>query len=167
MKSSFTFPLAACILVALSGCQHDDTPRAATADSHKATGNVARTKADGAPRTSYLNDIRFDDNRGHAGTGFITDSSDSGPNGIIVVDLATGNAFRRLNDHPSTKADQNFAPTVEGEPLMARPPGKPAAYLKMGSDGIAISADKKQLFYCPLASRRLYSVSVDALADHS
>src|SRR3954452_22136025 len=35
----------------------------------------------------------------------------------------------------------------------------------MGSDGIAIAADAPRLFYCPFASRRLYSVSVDALAD--
>jgi sugar lactone lactonase YvrE len=37
----------------------------------------------------------------------------------------------------------------------------------MGSDGIAISADGERLYYCPLASRRLYSVSAAALADRS
>jgi sugar lactone lactonase YvrE len=35
----------------------------------------------------------------------------------------------------------------------------------MGSDGIAIGADGKRLYYCPLMSRRLYSVSAEALAD--
>ncbi len=35
----------------------------------------------------------------------------------------------------------------------------------VGSDGIAISPDGKTLYYCPLTSRHLYSVSVDALAD--
>jgi sugar lactone lactonase YvrE len=35
----------------------------------------------------------------------------------------------------------------------------------MGADGIAISADGSRLFYCPLSSRRLYSVSAEALAD--
>ena len=65
-------------------------------------------KPDVALKTSYLNDVRFDEKRGNGGTGFITDSSDSGPNGVIVVDLETGNAFRRLSDHPSTRADQNF-----------------------------------------------------------
>ena len=116
------------------------------------------------PKT-YLNDIRFDLSRETGGLGFITDSSDSGPNGIIVVDLDTGFSWRRLNDHPSTKAQPNFAPVVEGEPLMARPPDEPEAYLKIGSDGIAISGDKETLFYCPLIGRNLYSVSVDALAD--
>ena len=59
------------------------------------------------------------------GMAFITDSSDTGPNGIIVVDLASRRSWRRLNDHPSTKAEPNFAPVVEGEPLMARPPSEP------------------------------------------
>ena len=54
--------------------------------------------------TTYLNDVRFDLRRGEAGTAFITDSSDQGPNGIIVVDLATGESWRRLHEHPSTKA---------------------------------------------------------------
>lgn len=115
--------------------------------------------------TTYLNDIRFDLRRGQAGMAFITDSSDKGPNGIIVVDLASGKSWRRLNDHPSTKAEPNFLPTVEGRPLLNRPPNKPPSPLKLGSDGIAISADGKRLFYCALASRRLYSVSVDALAN--
>jgi sugar lactone lactonase YvrE len=37
----------------------------------------------------------------------------------------------------------------------------------MGADGIAISADGSRLWYCPLASRRWYSVSTDALIDRS
>ncbi|CBN58558.1 MULTISPECIES: L-dopachrome tautomerase-related protein [Kamptonema] len=115
--------------------------------------------------TTYLNDVRFDLRRGKAGMAFITDSSDKGPNGIIVVDLDSGRSWRRLNDHPSTKAVPNFLPSVEGMPIMNRQPGQPPSSIKIGADGIAISADGKQLFYCPLAGRRLYSVSVDALAD--
>jgi sugar lactone lactonase YvrE len=118
-----------------------------------------------ALKSTYLNDIRFNLKMGKEGVAFITDSSDSGPNGIIVVDLASGTSWRRLNDHPSTKADQNFTPTVEGQPLMAREPGQPPAYLKVGSDGIAISSDGKTLFYCPLAGHKLTSVSTAALAD--
>ncbi len=115
--------------------------------------------------TTYLNDVRFDLRRGKAGMAFITDSSDKGANGIIVVDLDSGSSWRRLNDHPSTKAVANFLPSVEGMPIMNRQPGKAPQPLKLGSDGIAISADGERLFYCPLASRRLYSVSVDALAN--
>jgi sugar lactone lactonase YvrE len=124
---------------------------------------------DVAPPTTYLNDVRFDLRRGEAGVAYITDSTDSGPNGIIVVDLASGASWRRLHDHPSTKADPvtTFRPFVEGRPLMNRPPDGPPKPLAMGSDGIAISADGTRLYYSPLISRRLHSVSAEALADPS
>lgn len=115
--------------------------------------------------STYLNDVRFDLRRGPAGMAFITDSSGTGPNGIVVVDLGSGRSWRRLHDHPSTRAVPQFRPSVEGRVLMNREPGKPPSFLKLGSDGIAISADGQRLYYCPLASRRLYSVSVAALAN--
>ena len=123
--------------------------------------------ADVAFPTTYLNDVRFDLDRAGEGMAFITDSTSSGPNGIIVVDLATGKNWRRLNDHPSTKPDPEFVPVVEGEILQMRIPGQPPARFAVGSDGIAISPDGKTLYYCPLTSRHLYSVSVDALSDQS
>lgn len=122
---------------------------------------------DVALTTTYLNDVRFDLHRGSEGMAFITDSTSSGPNGIIVVNLATGKSWRRLNDHPSTKPDPEFVPVVEGEILQMRLPGQPPARFAVGSDGIAISPDGKILYYCPLTSRHLYSVSVDALSDQS
>jgi sugar lactone lactonase YvrE len=116
--------------------------------------------------TTYLNDIRFDLRRGNAGIAYITDSSGNGPNGIIVVDLDSGKSWRRLNDHPSTKAVKNFLPSVEGQVVRNRPSAnQPSTPITIGSDGIAISADGKTLYYCPLAGRRLYSVSTDALAN--
>ncbi len=45
--------------------------------------------------------------------------------------------------------------------------GMPAQNLAMGADGIAIGADGSLLYYCPLASRRLYSVGIDALCDRA
>ena len=117
--------------------------------------------------TTYLNDVRFDLRRGSAGMAFITDSADSGPNGIIVVDLATGEAWRRLHDHPSTKALplKEFVPLAEGRVFMERPADGPPKEVTMGADGIAISVDGQRLWYCALASRRWFSVSVDALCD--
>jgi sugar lactone lactonase YvrE len=117
--------------------------------------------------TTYLNDIRFDLRRGKEGVAFITDSSQNGPNGIIVVDLETGRSWRRLNDHPSTKAEdaKTFLPVVEGEILLSRPPNQPPSPIKIGADGIAINNDGSRLFYCSLASRKLYSVSIDALVN--
>jgi sugar lactone lactonase YvrE len=118
---------------------------------------------DVALTTTYLNDVRFDLRRGRDGMAYITDSSAMGPNGIIVVDLESGRSWRRLHDHPSTKAEP-ITPTVEGQPFMERRPDQPPAPVKVGSDGIAISADGSRLFYCPLVGRKLYSVSVDALS---
>lgn len=113
--------------------------------------------------------MRFDLRRGEAGVAFITDSADSGPNGILVVDLATGEAWRRLHEHPSTKAVQppDLLPVVEGRVFLERPPRGDPKPVTMGADGIAISADGSRLYYCPLASRRWYSVSADALADRT
>jgi sugar lactone lactonase YvrE len=37
----------------------------------------------------------------------------------------------------------------------------------MGADGIAISATGERLYYCALASRKLYSVRTEALIDRS
>lgn len=123
--------------------------------------------AEVALSTTYLNDVRFDLHRGSQGMAFITDSSSTGPNGIIVVDLASGKSWRRLNDHPSTKPDSQFVPVVEGEILQIRIPGQPPSRFAVGADGIAISPDGKALFYCPLTSRHLFRVSVDALADQT
>jgi sugar lactone lactonase YvrE len=119
--------------------------------------------------TTYLNDVRFDLRRGAEGHAFITDSSDIGPNGIIVVDLGSGESWRRLHDHASTKAEglRTFLPIVEGRPLLERHRDGATKPITMGSDGIAISADGTRLYYCPLMSRRLYSVAVDALIDRS
>src|SRR5262249_42380318 len=118
-----------------------------------------------ALKTSYLNDVRFDLRRGKAGMAFITDSAGDGSNAIIVVDLARGESWRRLHDHPSTRAEKGFVPSVEGRTLMNRPVKGPPTHLSIGSDGIAISHDGKRLYYCPLASRRLYRASVDALVN--
>ncbi|MEU5636763.1 L-dopachrome tautomerase-related protein [Streptomyces rishiriensis] len=115
------------------------------------------------PANSYPNDVRFDLRRGAQGTAFITDSG--GSNGIIVVDLATGRSWRRLTGHPSTLPDKQFLPIIDGQPFMVRPAGGEPTYYETGSDGIALSADGTRLYYCPLSSRRLHSVSTDALAD--
>jgi sugar lactone lactonase YvrE len=140
-----------------------------------ATNKVTRKilfPQDVALPTTYLNDIRFDLRRGSQGMAFITDSSQNGPNGIIVVDLDSGISWRRLHDHPSTKAEQlkTFLPIVEGRPFLEfQQPGGSVKHggAAMGADGIAISSDGRRLYYCPLGSRKLYSVSTDDLADRS
>jgi sugar lactone lactonase YvrE len=121
--------------------------------------------------TTYLNDVRFDLRRGKEGIAYITDSAQNGPNGIIVVDLDSGESWRRLNDHPSTKAEdpRTFLPVVEGKPFVVKVQenGSYKVAANMGSDGIAIGATGERLYYCPLASRKLYSVSTEVLSDKS
>lgn len=138
-----------------------------------ATNQVAQTilfPTDVALPTTYLNDVRFDLRRGEAGTAYITDSSDQGPNGLIVVDLATGESWRRLHEHPTTKALQppDLRMVVEGQEFTERDEDGSTAPVLMGADGIAISSDGQRLYYCCLPSRRWWwSVSVDALTDRS
>lgn len=106
-----------------------------------------------AREKTYLNDVRFDLRRGAEGLAFITDS---GIGGLIVVDLATGDAWRRLDGHPSVLPEPDFTAVVEARFL---------GPLAIASDGIALDAKGERLYYCPLSARRLYSVAVDALAD--
>jgi sugar lactone lactonase YvrE len=114
--------------------------------------------------TTYLNDARFDLRQGKGGTAYITDS---GSAGLIVVDLASGQAWRRLADQPSTRPDPSFVPIVEGETLAVREAGKKPRPFAAASDGIALSADGTNLFYCPLSSRHLFSVPTALLRDRS
>lgn len=125
-----------------------------------ATDKVVKTIAlplDIAVTGTYLNDVRFDLQRGSEGMAFITDS---GATGIITIDLASGKAWRRLHNHPSTTPEPSYMAVVEGAILLRQ-----GARFQVGSDGIALSPDGKWLYYSVLTGRRLFRVSVDALAD--
>lgn len=115
--------------------------------------------------TTYLNDVRFDFRAGAGGYAYLTDSSIRGPGAIIVLDLATGFSFRRLDGQRSTGPQPGFLPKVEGRALMNRPAvGLPSPWL-VAADGVALSPGGETLYYCPLSSRFLYSISASALRD--
>ena len=116
--------------------------------------------------TTYLNDVRFDLSRDE-GYAYITDSSSTGPNAIIVVNLGDGSSRRVLNDHPSVTAEPEFLPLVEGRPLLHNPGDKPPKHIAIGADGIAISSDGEHLYYTPLAGRHVFRVPTEALRDKS
>lgn len=118
--------------------------------------------------STYVNDMRFDFRVGKEGTVYVTDSSVSGPGAIIVMDIATGKALRRLSGSKSTSADPDFIPVVEGQQSLVvhSADGTPKT-LGIASDGIALSADGKTLYYCPLSSRHLYSISTALLRDQT
>jgi sugar lactone lactonase YvrE len=135
-----------------------------------ATNKVVKTIVLRSPTvlsSTYLNDVRFDLRQGKGGIAYITDSSTSGPGAIIVVDLASGESWRRLSGHKSTSGDPAFIPVIEGERLAVREKGKPPKPFNVASDGIAVSADGATLYYCPLSSRHLYSVPTAMLVDRS
>lgn len=120
---------------------------------------------------SYLNDVRFD-LRGNlsgasSGTGvaYITDSSNEGRNGIIIVDLGSGESWRHLDGLPAVRAEGQFVAHVWGEPLYGLPQGEdgPVGYAPVGSDGITLSADGEELFWSQVAGRYLHSVPTERL----
>lgn len=115
--------------------------------------------------TTYLNDVRFDFRAGPGGYAYLTDSSTRGPGAIIVLDLASGQSFRRLDGHHSTNPQPGFIPKVEGRVLMNRPPDGFSSPWLVAADGIALSPRGETLYYCPLSSRFLYSVDTAALRN--
>ncbi|QBQ35200.1 L-dopachrome tautomerase-related protein [Pseudoduganella plicata] len=132
-----------------------------------ATNRVVRTvvfPADVILPSTYVNDVRFDFRQGD-GIAYVTDSSLSGPGAIIVLDLGTGKAVRRLNGHASTAADPAFKPVVDGKPLLQRGADGRTAPFSVASDGIALSPDGETLYYCALSSRHLYAVPTKLLRD--
>ena len=118
--------------------------------------------------STYVNDMRFDFRSGKEGTVYVTDSSVSGPGAIIVMDIASGKATRRLSGAKSTSADPDFKPVVEGQAALVTKgqDGKPKT-MAVASDGIALSADGKTLYFSALSSRHLFAVPTEMLRDAS
>ncbi|KAK4991457.1 hypothetical protein LTR50_001849 [Elasticomyces elasticus] len=120
---------------------------------------------------SYLNDVRFDlrPNITSSGKGvaYITDSSVEGRNGIVIVDLGTGESWRHLTGAAQTRPEQEFVAYVWGVPIYQFQPGGPFTYSSFGSDGIALSADGSDLYFGSVSGRYLYSVPTKALRDRS
>lgn len=121
-----------------------------------------------APPDSYLNDVRIDARAGLSGStgqgvAYITDS---GADALVIVDLGTGDSWRRLSGHPSTRAESQFVPSVWGTPLYGGSSDSGSlSFVSTGADGIALSADGSTLYFCPLASRALYAVSTAVLRE--
>lgn len=132
------------------------------------TNKVVKTvvfPADVILPTTYVNDMRFDFRVGAEGVAYVTDSSIKGPGAIIVLDLATGKAQRRLSGHASTSPAPGFVATIHGKALAATgPDGKPQPF-NVAADGIALSPDGETLYFCALSSRTLYAVPTRLLRD--
>lgn len=88
---------------------------------------------------SYMNDLRFDlrSNVTQSGGGivYIVDSSNEGRTGFIMIDLATGESWRQLNQHPSTQVIPEVVPSYNGIPFYLRQHGYPLGFQEEGLDG--------------------------------
>lgn len=99
---------------------------------------------------SYLNDVRVDrtpslsglGSDGSQGVAYITDSSSEGRNGLIIVDLTSGESWRHLDNSARVRPLEQVLPFVQGQPLFYQSmPGQPYSRVAFGSDGIALGAD--------------------------
>ena len=80
--------------------------------------------------------------------------------GIIVYDMKT-RAFRRVLDrHYSTQEFPDFHFQIDYKPVFKDKP------LRIGADGIALSADRSTLYYCQITGRNLYAIDTALLKNY-
>lgn len=85
--------------------------------------------------------------------------SDSGRPGIIVVDLNANTSRLVLENHDSVVPDPSFLLTVNGTRVAYN------TAWGLGVSGIALSCDKRDLYYCPINSRNLYTISTQYIRN--
>lgn len=105
------------------------------------------------PAGANLNDLRLDSEHAYL--------TDSGLGAIIIVNLKTGTALRRLADHPSTRMSPERRPLGEAGQALLMPDGSDH---QVHSDPLEISPDGKWLYYQPLTGP-LWRVPTAALRD--
>lgn len=117
-------------------------------------------------KASFLNDLVVDNKNGFI---YITDSGiPSGPSkkiegGLIVYNMRTKELKRFLHQHESTQPAPGFRFEIAGKEV-SNNEGVP---MQTGADGIALSADRETLYWCPLTSRNLYAIDTELLQDFS
>jgi len=108
---------------------------------------------------SFLNDLCVDNENGFlyiADSGIFTDPLQGG---LIVIDTKTNNLRRILHQHDSTQDVQGYWFEIDGVRVWREEP------MRTGADGIALSADRKTLYWCPLTGRDLYSIRTEVIRD--
>ncbi|KAK0251656.1 hypothetical protein LTS09_013346 [Friedmanniomyces endolithicus] len=112
---------------------------------------------------SYFNDLRFDlraNVSGTSGSGiaYLVDSSNEGRPGFIMLDLGTGESWRRLSEDPSVLRGAENVPVYQGHPFYFRQKGYAVGWQLEGLDGIQLTPDGKTMYYSPLSTNYLYSI---------
>lgn len=108
-----------------------------------------------ASTTSYLNDVRIDND------GDFAYISDSGTGAIVVVELSSGKSWRRLEAHPSTKAEPGYVPVIGDKELRDENGLVPQIHV----DGIALDSTGEYLYYHALTARTLYRIKTSILKN--
>lgn len=102
---------------------------------------------------SFLNDLVLDTKNNFI---YISDSGALYP-GFIVVDLNTNNIWRTLTNHSSTIPDPSLWIVINEKKVYETSP------TQTGVDGIALSCDRRTLYYTPLTSRTLHYIDTSYL----
>jgi sugar lactone lactonase YvrE len=108
---------------------------------------------------SFLNDICVDNDSGFA---YIADSgifTDPLQGGLIIVNTKTNELRRVLHQHESTQDVKDYWFEIGGTKIWKDAP------MRTGADGIALAADRKTLYWCPLTSRNLYCIETKIIQD--
>jgi sugar lactone lactonase YvrE len=114
------------------------------------------TDADSDKKCSFLNDVAVDND---AGVVYISDSGifcNPLKGGILVYDIKANKAKRVLSA-PQWVNDENYTFRIHGRDVLKHKDGKPNP-MKTGADGIALSGDKKTLYWTNLTGNRLLSL---------
>jgi len=110
---------------------------------------------------SFLNDLVVDNANGFiyiADSGIFTDPLQGG---LVVYNMRIKQFRRVLHQHVSTQDVPGFWFKIAGRPAWKDRPNR------TGADGIALSADRKTLYWCPLTGRNLYAMDTALLQDYS
>ena len=115
------------------------------------------------PYSSFLNDVVISQDKNYA---YISDSGKSINTtlyeikpGIIVLDMKNKISYKILTNHFSVFPENSFWLHINNTPVKENSP------MQTGVDGIALSCNGKTLFYCPLSSRMIYSISTESILE--
>jgi sugar lactone lactonase YvrE len=123
------------------------------------------TEQDSDRKCSFLNDVAVDND---AGVVYISDSGifcSPLKGGILVYDIKANKAKRVLSA-PEFVNDEVFTFKINGRNVLKDKDGKPNG-MKTGADGIALSGDKKTLYWTNLTGNRLLSLPTALIRDFS
>ncbi len=115
--------------------------------------------ADSNKKCSFLNDIAVDNDSGFA---YITDSGifcDPLHGGLIVYDSKRNRARRVLDRTTFTNDAAGFQFRIDNRPVLKNTP------MRTGADGVALTGDKKTVYWSNLTGNHLYAIDAALLRD--